>query len=498
MSLPTTMGQPTLAPPESGVTVRMYNPGFGDCLLLAFAAEDGAHYVLIDFGVHHSYPGQEEQSRKIALDIAQATGKHLHTVVVTHEHTDHLRGFKHAQDILNEFEIDELWLAWTEDENNPTAKELKERYGLRARALVATIKQLQGFDDAFAQALQSVLEFEVPEALAATATPSAEISFLRDKAKKAPRDPGDYRRPGKAPLCLPGVPDVQVYVLGPPEDLASIRSLERKSELYPEEEPVDEETAFAAAVFAAGDGALPEEQWLFDRSRPFDRSFEIPADQVRTDPAYAQFYKEHYGFADFSTHGPAWRRIDTDWLATAEHLALKIDSKTNNTSLVLAFELTKTQPRKVLLFAADAQVANWLSWHTLSWPGEHKDDDPITAQDLLQRTVLYKVGHHGSHNATLKEKGLEMMDSPDLVAMLPVDQEWANEKQAWEHPDEHLYHRLIQRTKGRIMRTDEIPQGPQKPAKPAEATEAEWATFTDQLAWDDGPDQLWIQYTVPA
>jgi len=482
----------------------MYNPGFGDCLLLAFPAEEGVFYMLIDFGVHHSYPGRDKESIqisqdrsiKVAQDIAQATGGHLHTVVVTHEHTDHLRGFLYAQEVIDGFEIDELWLAWTEDENNPKAQELQERYGLRARALAAAIDRL-GADDPFAHALRSVLEFEVPEALGATAKPSGEIDFLRGKAKKAPRDPGDYRRPGMGPLPLPGVPGVQVYVLGPPEDLQAIRNLERKSELYPEEEPVDEDTAFAAAVFAAGAGMRPDEQWLFDRSRPFDRSFGLSTEEAREHPDYGPFYKTHYGFADYATHGPAWRRIDTDWLAAAEHLALKIDSKTNNTSLVLAFEMTRAQPHKVLLFAADAQVGNWLSWHKLSWPGESEDDKPVTAEDLLRRTVLYKVGHHGSHNATLKEKGLEMMDSPDLVAMLPVDQKWANEEQKWEHPDEHLYQRLIQRTKGRILRSDRIPAGQRAPAKPAEATEAEWAAFTGQLDWDKGPDRLWIQYTVP-
>jgi hypothetical protein len=40
---------------------------------------------------------------------------------------------------------------------------------------------------------------------------------------------------------------------------------------------------------------------------------------------------------------------------------------------------------------------------------------------LFANTVLYKIGHHGSHNATLREKGLEMMNHPELVAMFPVE-----------------------------------------------------------------------------
>ena len=55
----------------------------------------------------------------------------------------------------------------------------------------------------------------------------------------------------------------------------------------------------------------------------------------------------------------------------------------------------------------------------------------VTAEQLLNRTVLYKVGHHGSHNATLREKGLEMMTDADLVAMVPVDVYIAHEKKRW-------------------------------------------------------------------
>src|SRR6266699_2202355 len=68
-----------------------------------------------------------------------------------------------------------------------------------------------------------------------------------------------------------------------------------------------------------------------------------------------------------------------------------LDSMTNNTSLVLAIELADGD---VLLFAADAQVGNWLSWQDLKWT---VGTSPVTGPDLLKRTIFYKVGHHGSH-----------------------------------------------------------------------------------------------------
>lgn len=91
-----------------------------------------------------------------------------------------------------------------------------------------------------------------------------------------------------------------------------------------------------------------------------------------------------------------WRKIDADWTGSASELAPKLDAHTNNTSLVLAIELAPKG--KVLLFPGDAQVGNWLSWDEVKWDGQAKY---MTAKDLLERTVLYKVGHHGSHDATL-------------------------------------------------------------------------------------------------
>ena len=75
----------------------------------------------------------------------------------------------------------------------------------------------------------------------------------------------------------------------------------------------------------------------------------------------------------------AWRRIDDEWLYSAESLALKLNTGINNTSLVLAFELPAS--KKVLFFAGDAQRGNWVSWADLKWTD---GDETITARDLLR------------------------------------------------------------------------------------------------------------------
>ena len=175
-------------------------------------------------------------------------------------------------------------------------------------------------------------------------------------------------------------------------------------------------------------------------------------------------------FSDQSTSSrpQAWRRIDTDWLAAAGQFALNVDGLANNSSLVLAIELAPEG--RVLLFAADAQMGNWLSWFgKVEYPGgEHRGKDmvwtlengrKVDAKDLLARTVLYKVGHHGSHNATLKRGGLEAMASrwPDeFVAMLPVDENLARNHTTYgEMPLTSIVGELLHRTGGKIFRSDE-------------------------------------------
>jgi hypothetical protein len=68
--------------------------------------------------------------------------------------------------------------------------------------------------------------------------------------------------------------------------------------------------------------------------------------------------------------------------------------------------------------------------------------------------VLYKTGHHGSHNATLKEKGLEMMKNLE-IAMIPVDHAMALKKRWGKMPLENLEQSLKEVTKGRVLRIDQ-------------------------------------------
>ncbi len=165
-------------------------------------------------------------------------------------------------------------------------------------------------------------------------------------------------------------------------------------------------------------------------------------------------------------------RIDAEWLAGAEALALKLDSDTNNTSLVLAFELPNEQ-KSVLLFPGDAQVGNWMSWGDQKYPKEPIDVSGAaqqTVDEILGRVIFYKVGHHASHNATAKARGLELMTNSNIVAAIPLVEAVAQIQgpgrkkpgRGWKMPYDHLHERLMEKTDGRIVQGDGDPKAEKK------------------------------------
>jgi hypothetical protein len=183
-------------------------------------------------------------------------------------------------------------------------------------------------------------------------------------------------------------------------------------------------------------------QSAVERAYPFDMT--VKHNERRPSQALRGAI-ERYRAADAD-----WRLIDDQWLGEVEGLALYLDSYTNNSSLAIAVELV--QSGKVLLFAADAQIGNWDSWSGIEW-----QNGACSTDDLLARTVLYKVGHHGSHNATLVRL-LEKMRHEHLCALIPVHKQDPNITKAngWKMPARNLLTRLIEKTSGRVLQMDGV------------------------------------------
>jgi hypothetical protein len=261
---------------------------------------------------------------------------------------------------------------------------------------------------------------------------SGTTSDALDKVKAM--GPVRYCRPKDAPIEL-GDPSARLFVLGPPPDAKLIRRT-LASKNSPE--------TYGLAM--DGSGVMPADVHKAlaseDDDLPFSPMYAIPTDIARG----MEFYRRYYwGPGD---EAPAWRSIDSDWVDSAPELALALDSATNNTSLVLAIELAGGD---VLLFVADAQVGNWESWHDLTWTVDGKT---VTGPDLLSRTIFYKVGHHGSHNATLKENGLELMTNLRMAA-IPVNHEMAVKKRWGNMPLPELVTALVAKTGGKVLRIDQ-------------------------------------------
>jgi len=467
------------------VRVRMYRRFLGDCFLVTFG-ESQAH-MLIDCGVIGGTEGATELMQKVAQNIKKTADGPIDVLVATHEHWDHLSGFLQAQQIFDAIEFKNVWLAWTENPNDDLAESLRKKHKQTAETVKMAITRLgtlgaEGMPGAERlSALNAFYEGEVGLGAARKAT--TEDALLWVKSRTQPR----YCRPGEKPLQIAGITGMRIYVLGPPRDVELIKKdlpSKRDPETYGMALAGGLEEAFLAAALAcekeAQGRSVDDEQGIL-RSQPFDENFQISPERAEKDDFFRRVYYELDGQ---TPPREAWRRIDNDWLGASEQLALQLDSDTNNTSLVLAVELIESG--KVLLFAADAQVGNWVSWQDLSWRvrDENGNTTDVTAADLLRRVVLYKVGHHGSHNATLREKGLELMTSPELTAMIPVDRKMA-QKKGWQRmPFTPLLTRLAEKTGGRILRSDEeLDKG-----------ESEWKKSSVEVV--EGPEGLYFDCTV--
>jgi hypothetical protein len=494
----------------------MYNNILGDCFLIRIPAGNREVKILIDCGVLQGMPGASDIICEIADDIAHTTDSHLDVLAVTHEHWDHLSGFSQAQDVFSKFTIDELWLAWTEDEKDADAARIRARRRKILGLLLTLDKHfgpaagpeedpdadeitpVSAQRDDVRELLAFTGEAPLGAAAAARMTTGEILTQLKKLATKV-----RYFTPGADPIALPSNVPVHAYVLGPPKDVKLLqRSNPRKGEVYFRGE-TDELGAYLAAAIQLDkerDTFDADEQKAFEMAMPFDGHHFRALSKM--EPPQGEDGSGYFSGRE------AWRRIDRDWLGAAEQLALKLDSDTNNTSLVLAFVVGKDADRRVLLFPGDAQVGNWESWQQCIWPSGAKRDDPaaIDISKLFASTVFYKVGHHASHNATLRAAGLELMTNPDLVAMIPVKEEFARKTKHWNMPFPSLLARLLEKTKGRVFRADRSladlkADSSNRAGKPGELSPDDWKDFFDRVS--EGPPSvhgevpLFVEYSIP-
>ena len=355
----------------------MYNVGFGDCFLLSFHYPSEDRHLLIDYG-STAAPKNARGAfmTAIANDIRTQCGGKLHGLVATHRHRDHISGFSTEGEatgkIIALLQPDFVIQPWTED---PDAKP--------DAMTAAASSYTQGKPDGHAMtahflgALQDMHQIAgMAQRLAASdpqlarSAAGKQLAFLGEdnlKNLSAVRNLMDLGRKGKAFYVNAGMklngllPGVKITVLGPPTL--------QQSEAIRQERAND-----------------PSEFWQF-------RS--LWASQRRTAEAFragrpARLFS---GAAPLrkGAHPPSarWFIAQANRMRAEQMLDLvrDLDSVMNNTSVILLLEIGNHK----LLFPGDAQIENWS--FALSKP-EWKA--------LLEDVSVYKVGHHGSRNATPK------------------------------------------------------------------------------------------------
>jgi hypothetical protein len=351
------------------VTIRMYNVGFGDCFLLTFHYEKprADQHILIDFGT----VGGKADMKGVANDIKRDCGGKLYAVVATHRHKDHISGFSDASGagstgaIIASCKPEVVLQPWTE---NPDADAKAKSATLLAKTQKASDKQLfLASLNAMNSFAEAALNYAVRwrgagskpttlEKLAAnnTSNPDA-VRNLRTMGKRKPRFL-QYDSPSglENAKLLPGV---KVRVLGPPTlEKWNIKKYAKNSDEY----------WISCKYWGLQERAasLSGSAALFPRQPRYER---------KERPIHTRWFTD---------------RADAALKGNALGIVTVLDSFLNNTSLILLFEVRG----KKLLFPGDAQLENWS--YALEQPG---------IKELLKDVDLYKVGHHGSRNATPKE-----------------------------------------------------------------------------------------------
>ncbi len=428
------------APSPAGIRVRMYRVGFGDFFLLTVRGADGAPlHVLIDCGVHAADLGSIAGAID---DLASETQHRLALIVMTHRHADHISGFATGKDVFAKFTVERVWMPWFENPRNPVAASFQATITAVAARLQLALAA-RGADDQFRRMAENITG-----GLSAAGGPTGNAAALAVlHGGFANEAPVDYYEAGDVPT----LPDSLVragltaQILGPPIDPGLIAEMDGKGHQYLAQsadggvQPTRFSPAFTADASAYPAGA-------FDLFAPEDLERRIDAVQSDTSAARAQ----------------------------------QADNTLNNQSLVVLFGFGG----KTLLFAGDAQWGNWQNFlfgGALGTPGHAGLTG--SAKAILGTIDFYKVGHHGSTNATPVDALSAMREG--CAAMCSTQPgAYGKPENNSEVPRVPLLAALDTLTHGRVARSDAV------------AVDGAPASGTPLPAGFTTPGKLYIDYTL--
>ncbi len=385
--------------PETNVSVRMYNVGFGDCFVVTVSRGDQTWRMLVDCGVHSQGHAKVDGVSRTIAEVVKAliadltavtpagTPPRLDVVVATHHHQDHITGFGVAD--WDGVDVGEVIIPFVENTADKDAQVLRNSLVSTATKLNGIIeatakrKQRNGGGNGFTDALALANSFAINSMGNAAATdrllhrngqhfrePTHDIFFAPDPD------------PAKNVIATP-IDGVSIHILGPSRD--------------PKQLGLMNPPASAEWLQLDPDQGLEED----DTPALFPAIYVVPDD-------------EHDELPIELTKARASLRLSQ--LATSDEALLGaaavLERSVNNTSVYFVLDVAGTR----LLFVGDSQEGAW----------EHVLGD-AASRELVSNVAFYKIGHHGSHNATPKPF-VESVLGDGAYAMLPwgMVKKWAD------------------------------------------------------------------------
>lgn len=352
--------------------VRMFDAGFGDCVLVTAVYQRFARHMLIDFGT--TQPPDAElgvlvrMARAIEESVRSPLDGQLDAIVATHRHRDHIGGFARGKsgqwpgDVIAKLKPLAVIRPWME---NATGNHLAAEWQRSAKAHLAGPNGLLALLDREARRFQPALRRDL-EMHAARLEPNrfALAGLQSFGARQVFAGQGDELSMEER------FPGVRFEVLGPARPgAASWGAIETEA-------AADESGVLGAGGLFPGwpncppEEAPPEVRWLLER-----------LDQLRSEQLLM--------------------------------LLANINRTINNSSVILLIKCGK----HTLLFPGDAQPEAWAQALGTG-----------AARRGVAATTVYKVSHHGSRDATPpglwslfkhRDRGLANTGARNRVRMQP-------------------------------------------------------------------------------
>jgi len=341
--------------------VRMYHVGFGDAFRVTVKQGDDTWRMLVDCGVHSQGAARPiaQTVKNIIDDLADDCdgAPRLDVVVATHRHQDHICGF--ADDGWAVVQVGEVWVPFVEDLQDRDARKLREKQSRAAHKLIGLIQSRRSALAANSKSygmLTQAMDFAVNssgnEKATARLLSTNGVEFANRPVVRFLPELDAQKNTIETGQC-----GVVAHILGPSRDAAMLRQMN----------PPHRAGWLMLNLDDAKDSVDDFSAWpLFSAEYVVDRQHV---------PSSLQEAARKLRLSSMSN--------DVGLLTAASVLERSV----NNTSLFFVLDVAGLR----LLFPGDSQHGAW----------EYVRANPESLA-LLKNADFYKVGHHGSHNATPK------------------------------------------------------------------------------------------------